>query len=206
MINSLPAYCLIRAILAMEDLMKRLLHLLALAFCLTLLAPVAFACTGPTGPFYFSGVTWYDYGQDPSCWTGATNGALTALSTSQSCSGNNAYRHGYGYSSYEYTFTVASGSQNVWYVQTRLNFNDDNNNFYNYVKGKATVTHLGTPTTTSLFLHRGNVGDLSCQNSLTNFFNAVTGDTVTVKIEAENWYMSGTTIETDLPQIQNANM
>jgi hypothetical protein len=101
---------------------------------------------------------------------------------------------------------VASGSQAVWYVRTRLNFNDNNNSFYNYVKGKVTVTHLGTPTTTDLFLHRGNIGDLSCQTSLTNFFNAATGDTVIVTIEAENWYMSGTTIETDLPRIQNSSM
>jgi hypothetical protein len=189
-----------------EASMKRLLSALTIVLYVTVVAPVAFACTGPTGPFHFGLVTWYDYGHDPACWSGATNGALTALSTSQSCSGNNAYRHGYGYSSYEYTFTVASGSQSVWYVRTKLNFNDNSNNFYNYVKGKVTVTHLGTPTTTELFLHHGNMGDLSCQTSLTNFFNAVTGDTVTVKIEAANWFTSGTTIETDLPKIQNANM
>lgn len=186
--------------------MRWTLSLLGLVVCVTLLAPLAFACTGPSGPFYFGGVTWYDYGHDPACWSGATNGTLTALSTSQSCAGNNAYRHGYGYSSYEYTFTVASGSQSVWYVRTRLNFNDNNNNFYNYVKGKVMVTHLGTTTTTDLFLHRGNIGDLGCQTSLTNFFNAVTGDSVTVKIEAENWFASGTTIETDLPKIQNSSM
>jgi hypothetical protein len=182
--------------------MKKLLPLIGLFFCITLAAPVAFACTGPQGPYYFDAITWYEYGEDAACWDDNDNGALTALS--QSCFGNVGRRHGYGYSSYEYSFTVGSNSQSVWYVRTRLNFNDNNNSFYNYVKGTAIVTHLGTDTTTSLFLHRGNMGDLSCQNSLTNFFNAVTGDTVKVKIEAENWYTSGTTIETDLPRIQNS--
>ena len=184
--------------------MKKLFPLVVLAFCFTLLAPVASACTGPTGPFYYENITWYNYGEDSACWDDNSNGTLTALTTAQSCSGNNANRHGYGYSSYEYQFTVASNSQPVWYVRTKLNFNDTNNSFYNYVKGSVTVTHLGTPTTTQLFLHRGNQGDLSCETSLTNFFNAVTGDTVKVKIEVENWYTSGTTIETDLPRIQNA--
>jgi hypothetical protein len=192
--------------------MKKICTLVVLAICLTLGAPAAFAsCTTPSGPHTFGGVTWYNYAldgtdtyADTSCWSGT--GTLTALSTAQSCSGQYAKRHGYGYSSYQYTFTVASNSQNVWYVRTRLNFNDNNNSFFNYVKGTATVTHNGTPTTTDLFLHRGNIGDLSCQSSLTNFFNAVTGDSVTVKIEAENWYMSGTTIETDVPKIQNSSM
>ena len=160
---------------------------------------VASCPTAPTGPYYFGISTWYEYGPDDACWDDNTNGALTAITVP--CAGHAGWSHGYGYTSAEYSFDVTTTLLN-WYVSFRIHFVDPHDDWYNWVRLRAYVTHNGVTTATYLFEHHGSMGDLSCASSITNF-NAVNGDHVRLLVETMNWY-NDTVIQTTFPQIQNS--
>ena len=183
--------------------MKRLAFLVVVCG-LAFSAPSAFAqdpCARQ-GPFEFGIIEWYQYAPLAECWS--TTGAAEELG-SPACNDEESFEYGYGVSTIYRQFVVGSGAFGEWNVDARLLFDDPNNNSFNQLKITATVTHNSTPTTTTLFLHNGGTGDLSCYDAQYLSFEAVTGDTVKITVEGRNWF-EDTVIQTTVPQIINSNI
>lgn len=183
--------------------MKRV-ALLLLVGCLAFAAPDALAVceVDIDGPYEFGFMTWTFYHlPGPACWwdSGDTN-YLT-----NSCYGEAGFDYGYGVSSAYYEFTLGEDDiLGAWYADARINFNDPHNDSFNQLKITATVTHNSTPTTTTLFLYNGGMGDLSCYDAEQLPFDAVGGDTVRITVESRKWY-NDTVIQVTTPQLTNSN-
>lgn len=156
---------------------------LVLSGVLAILASVpAFATcpTPPSGPSCAGGICWFVYSPDPSCLD-----TYNVSTTSTSCS--SGYEYGSGSSYISYTFTIGANDPNTGWIdmQAYVDFDDPNNNSTTIVQGYAYVIHNGVGSFHSLWYHRGDEGDLSCE-SLYGGVATSRGDTISVSIEAYN--------------------
>lgn len=188
--------------------MKKLSLVLVLVL-LTLGAANAFGCAATwTGPYFWNGLTIYDYTEAKSCYS--FNGSGSVSNATLSC-GRDGWQYGTGnYSAMRTSFTIPSNAPILdptkWNINLYVELISPDQSWWDYFELTITVTH---PNNTSNFYRpfswNGTMGDLNgCVQEYVAAFSANIGDTVTVEVRGKN--LAGNAIlRSTVPDIYNLN-
>lgn len=174
---------------------------------LTLGAANAFACSATwAGPYFWNGVTFYDYSEPQSCYYAYGNAAPTA--TTLSC-GRAGWQFGVGnYVAERTSFLIPSNAPivnaNHWSVFLYVNLLSPDQSPWDYFAVTVTVTHPdNSQSLYTIFSWNGTQGDLyGCTQVSGNFFTANAGDTVMVEVRGKNLVGTATMLAS-VPNIGN---
>lgn len=192
--------------------MKKVCLLVFLSI-LTLVALNAFAdqCpTPPSPPYFWNGLNFVDYSQDPSCYAFYGSGGYTA--TTLDCGYGGWQLTNGNYSAMRASFTIGPNdpirNSSHWRVGTSLTAISPAQTWFDYFALTIYVTHPNnTPPmdTYTMFTWNGSQGDLNgCNLVEETYFSANTGDTVTIE-ERATILGSGATIKVTPVTVSNTD-
>jgi len=182
---------------------------------LTLVAANAFAqvqCpTPPSGPYFWNGLNFEDYSQDPSCYSFYGSGGYTT--TTLDCGYGGWQLTSGNYSAMRASFTIGATdpvrNSSHWRVGTTLTAISPGQTSFDYFALTVYVTHPNnTPPmdTYTMYTWNGSQGDLNgCNLVEETYFSANTGDTVTVEERATILGGSGATIKVTPVTVSNTD-
>jgi hypothetical protein len=178
--------------------MRHIPHFL-LSLTLVLVAGAALAqpsppynCTAapvyaPVGP-----VPWWDYTKNPltvegdaTCWTLSTGWTPGETSCSYTSSDGWTFTGGRAKTmTHQFVVGANDSGSSSWSAGFDLEFVDPYDDWYSQISLTVSVTHNGVTTTTTLYSHTGNNGDVC--GAQYGSFTAVNGDTVKFTFKATN--------------------
>ena len=148
------------------------------------------------------GTYWYKFDLDSSCLT--VNNASSA--TLWSC-GVSGYDFGTGYGDATWTFTVPQNDANYtrlsnWDVAIFVDFDSPQQTFYDSIQASVTVTHNGSPVTTTIVSLYGSSASTQACTRYDASFSATNGDTISIRYSTVKWG-TGATVRASVPTVFN---